>query len=210
MQVKNYASKHSLELTDVLETLKAKFSRSVWSGSSQLKDSHISLLNQTFQVDNLKLPSQSEIKALPQQKLHTNQINEMIANDSALTHKETSELGEILKDNVNQLTVADVQELQQQAQITDIEETAVHHAVEAFQVYQSTYEQVTRGLILSDVNKKQIERMRKRREFEQKQNQVAEAKITAETSQDTKSEILNLMKADNYASSYLNNILGGL
>ncbi|MCC5611082.1 hypothetical protein LC612_31105 [Nostoc sp. CHAB 5834] len=208
MQVKNYCKKNQIPAQDVLEVLTSQFG-GTWLLTSQLNQSIVDFLNQTFQLDNLKLPSAKEQLALPQ-KLHSNQIDEMIANDSNLVTRESSELGDVLKEKVNQLTVSDVQEIYQQTQITDIQETALHHAVEAFQTYQSTYEEVTKSLILNDVSKKQTERQRKREEFQQKQKQIVDRRINSETSKDITDDILNLMKADDYSSNIFNEILGGL
>lgn len=192
MQVKNFCSKNSLELTDVIEVLSAKFNKSVWSSSSQLKESHIALLNLTFgtQPQN-QLPQAKEQLPLPQQNVTIDHFH---------FHSE----------NENSLTIPDVQELQTQTQISEIEETAVHHAIEAFQVYQDTYEDVTRALILKDVHQRTQARNQRRIDFELKQQQRQEAQIKQETSHDAKTELLKVLKADDYKNTVLVNILGGL
>lgn len=207
MTIQEYAKSRKLRVHQV----KALIKHVIGEMPTSLSDEDINKLDESLkQSTQPQLPQAKEQLQLPQQKLHSDQIDEVIANDSALTHVEPSELAKTIQEQANQLTVADVQELQSQTQISEIQEQAVHHAVDAFQTYQDTYTEVTRSLILKDIYQRNSEREQRRKAFEEKQKIRQQSQIQTATSHDAKTEILTLMKADNYKSDYLNNILGGL
>lgn len=195
MQVKNYCKKNQIPAQDVIELLASQYG-GAWLLTSQLNTQILDFLNQNF-------GNSSEPKQLPASKEQL-QLAES---------KQNPESNQITKtaDQTSNLTIADIQELQTEIQISEVQEQAVHHAVESFQVYQDTYDEITRALILKDVHQRTDNRNKRRLEFEAKQNaRKVDLQKKLENSTDVKTEMLQILKADNYKNDYLTNILGGL
>lgn len=203
MQVKNYCKKNQIPAQDVVELLASQFG-GTWLLTSQLNTQIIDFLNQNFGSVQPQLPQAKEQLQLSASESQSETIT------NGLATFEKTDLVKVIQEKSHTLTIADTQELQTQSQISELQEQAIHHAVDAFQSYQNTYEEVTRSLILKDIYQRNAERDQRRKEFETKEQARKTAQLNPETSHDAKTEILNLMKSDNYKTSYLNDILGGL
>lgn len=204
MQVKNYSVKNSLELSDILEVLTANFSRSVWSASSQLKDSHVALLNQVFALSHLQLPPAKEVE----QKLLSSQTDEKIASNLTVTDK--TELVQAISESIPSLTTSSIQELHAEIQTSAIEELAQENAVADYLTYQQNYDETTRSLIVQDIYQKVNERQARRLAAEAKRKAIAEAQPQPEQSQDALTGLLEILKRDNYKNQFLIDKFGGL
>lgn len=205
MQVKNYCKKNQIPAQDVVELLASQYG-GTWLLTSQLNAQIIDFLNQTFgnSSESKQLPASKEQLQLPESK----QLPEQ---SSQLSESKKSE--QLTNRNIqgSELTINDVKDLQLNTQISEVQEQAIHNAVEHFQVYQDTYDEITRALILKDVHQRTETRNKKRVEFEQKQNyRKSELAKKQQNSIDTKTEMLQVIKSDNYKNDYLTNILGGL
>lgn len=192
MQVRNYSRKISIPATEIIEVLQSSFTKTTWTLTSELKDSHISLLDQTFGTDNLqpKLPASKE------------QLQLSGSNSNLDRVQPTGELSEQLKANATNLTAADVDELQATVRTSIIEETAELAAIRDFQTYQATYDTTKRTLVLNDIYQKLDERNKARKKFEEEQNQLADDNPSVKSS-DLVSEMLVILKADKYKSDFL-------
>jgi hypothetical protein len=87
MQLRNYAKKYQVELTEVTEALQANFSNTQWLKTSNLNDSHIQYRNSVF--GSLQLPANQERLQLPEAK------NELAQRDSKeLAQQDYNDLAE--------------------------------------------------------------------------------------------------------------------
>lgn len=192
MQVRNYSRKISIPATEIIEVLQSSFTKTRWTLTSELKDSHISLLDQTFGIDNLqpKLPASKE------------QLQLSGSNSNLDRVQPTGELVDHLQENATNLTTADVDELQATIRTSIIEETAELAAIRDFQTYQATYDTTKRTLVVNDIYQKLDERNKARKKFEEEQKQLANDNTSAKSS-DLLSEMLGILKADKYKSDFL-------
>lgn len=193
MQVRNYSRKISVPATEIIEVLQNSFTKSNWTLTSELKDSHITLLDQTFgNVDSqVKLPASKE------------QLQLSGSNSNLDRVQPTGELSEQLKANATSLTPTDVEALQTTVQTSIIEERAELAAIRDFQTYQATYADTTRTLVVNDIYQKLDARNLARKQFEDEQNQLEAQKPTPEKSSDLMSEMLGILKADKFKSPFL-------
>jgi hypothetical protein len=192
MQVRNYSRKISIPATEIIEVLQSYFTKTRWTLTSELKDSHISLLDQTFGTDNLqpKLPASKE------------QLQLSGSNSNLDRVQPTGELVDHLQENATKLTATDVDELQATVRTSIIEETAELAAIRDFQTYQSTYDTTKRTLVVNDIYQKLDERNKARKKFEEEQKQLSDDSTPAKSS-DLLSEMLVILKADKYKSDFL-------
>ena len=87
MQLRNYAKKYQVELTEVTEALQSSFPNTQWLKTSNLNDSHIQYLNSVF--GSPQLPASQERLQLPEGK------NELAQrNSNELSQQDSNELAE--------------------------------------------------------------------------------------------------------------------
>ena len=184
MQLRTYAKKNNLAAVDVIEALKLDNPKADWVLTSTLEPSEVVHLDTHFGLNKqpLQLPGcNSEIdRVLP-----------------------TGELIEHLQANSKKLTTDDVETLQVTVNTSIIEERAELAAIRDFQVYQSTYDTTKRSLIVSDIYQKLDERNKRRKQFDDEQNQLSTQQNNPQQSSDLMSEMLDILKADKYKSEFL-------
>ncbi|MBC1238503.1 hypothetical protein [Nostoc sp. 2RC] len=202
MQVKNYANKYQIPVSDVIETLSVKFNKTVWQPSSDLKTSHTALLDSVFGNHQLQLPPNElnfpgtgkEQLQLPPSESESSQLQ---------TTLPSGDLAEHLQVHSSSLTATDVEALQATVQTSIIEERAELAAIRDFQAYKATYADTTRALVVNDIYQKLDARNLARKKFEEEQNQLAVQNPNPEKSSDLMSEMLGILKADKYKSDFL-------
>lgn len=193
MQVRNYSRKISIPATKIIEVLQNTFTKTNWSLTSELKDSHISLLNQTFSIE----------KSQPQLPVPQEQLQLSPSESELQTVQGTGDLTEHLQAHSTSLTATDIEALQTNVQTSIIEERAELAAIRDFQTYQVTYADTTRTLVVNDIYQKLDQRNLARKQFEDEQNELAAQKVNPEKSSDLMSEMLNILKADKFKSDFL-------
>ncbi|MBG1265507.1 hypothetical protein [Nostoc sp. WHI] len=196
MQVRNYSRKTSVPATEIIEVLQNSFTKTNWTLTSELKDSHTSLLDQTFGVDKSQpqLPESKERLQLPASESEASQLQ---------TTLPTGNLVEHLQAHSSKLAATDVEALQATVQTSIIEEKAQIAAIRDFQNYQTTYADTTRTLVVNDIYQKLDTRNEARKQFEEQQNQLAAEKTNTEKSSDLMSEMLAILKTDQFKSEFL-------
>jgi len=142
MQVKNYALKHQLEVADVLETLASKFQKTVWQPSSELKPTHLDLLEMTFGTSQPKLPATQPQLQLPASELQ---------NSESLTTRPKSDLAKAIADKKDSLATQELERLKVEIKTTVIKESAQIAAIQDYQIFNDTYEETTRDLVVNEV-----------------------------------------------------------
>jgi len=173
MQVRNYSRKISIPAIEIIEVLQNSFTKTNWTLTSELKDSHISLLDQIFGVDKSQpqLPAPQEQLQLPPSESESSEIQTTIP---------TGDLAEHLQAHSTNLTTTDVETLQANIQTSIIEERAELAAIRDFQTYQGTYADTTRTLVVNDIYQK-LDARNLERVKEQNENSVgAKAKRIAD------------------------------
>lgn len=196
MQVKNYVVKNSLELTDVLDALKTSFNRSVWSASSQLKDSHIELLNQTFGVSSKLLPPAKEVQQLPQAS--------DLSNKSQISNLPSSDLARILIEQNAELALPEVMQLKTSMKTKLIVENAQLAAISDHQTYQDIYEDTAKTLMVNETVS-WLEQQKANREQFKSNQMVREIQKQRPNSKDLTSQLLDSLEQDN--AEFINQFL---
>lgn len=195
MQLRTYAKKNSLVATEVIAALKLDNPKVDWVITSALELSELVFLDAHFGLNQPQLPQSQEQLQLPASESESAQIQ---------TTLPTGDLTEQLKANATKLTANDVETLQATVQTSIIEERAELAAIRDFQSYQATYADTTRTLVVNDIYQKLDQRNLARKQFEQEQNElVAAQKPNTQQSSDLISEMLGILKADKYQSSFL-------
>lgn len=194
MQVKSYASKYQIPASDVIETLSAKFNKTVWQLSSDLKTSHTALLDSVFGLSQPQLPAPQEQLQLTASESDSSEIQ---------TTLPSGDLAEHLQAHSTSLTTTDIEALQTTVQTSIIEERAELAAIRDFQTYQATYADTTRTLLVTDIYHKLDQRNLVRKRFGDEQNQLEVQKPTQEKSSDLMSKMLGILKADKFKSQFL-------
>jgi len=193
MQLRTYAKKNKLTAVDVIAALKIDNPNVDWILTSTLEPSDQVYLDEYFGLTQLQLPESKERLQLP--------ANE---SDSQLqTTLPTDDLAEHLQAHSTNLTATDVEALQATVQTSIIEERAELAAFRDFQTYQATYADTTRTLVVNDIYEKLDARNLARRQFEEQQDELAANKPNTEKSSDLMTEMLGILKADKYQSSFL-------
>jgi hypothetical protein len=192
MQLRTYAKKNSLTAVDVIDALKAHNSNVDWVLTSLIEQSEIDYLNLTFGLSQPQLPQSKERLQLPASE-----------SDSQLqTTLPTGELVEQLKQNAANLTADDVETLRVNVQRQIIEENAELAAFRDFQHYQNIYDTTKRSLVVNDIYQRLDVRNKNREKFQNEQELIVSESVT-EKSSDLMTEMLGILKADKYKSSFL-------
>ncbi|AVH68648.1 hypothetical protein [Nostoc sp. 'Peltigera membranacea cyanobiont' N6] len=186
MQLRTYAKKNNLVATEVIAALKLDNSNVDWVLTSVLEPSDQSYLDGHF---GLNQPAKKVLQ-LP-------------GNNSELdTAKPTGELVEQLRENATNLTADDVETLRVNVQRQIVEENAELAAFRDFQHYQTTYDTTKRNLIVNDIYQRLDNRNKNRKQFQDDQELIVSESVT-EKSSDLMTEMLGILKADKYQSSFL-------
>ena len=188
MQLRTFAKKNNLVATEVIAALKLDNPNVDWVLTSVLEPSDQSYLNGHF---GLNQPAKKVLQ-LPASE-----------SDSQLqTTLPTGELVEQLRENAANLTADDVEILRVNVQRQIVEENAELAAFRDFQHYQNTYDTTKRNLVVNDICKRLDSRNKNREQFQSEQELIV-SESTSEKSSDLISEMLGILKADKYQSSFL-------
>ncbi|MBG1262878.1 hypothetical protein [Nostoc commune] len=199
MQVKNYANKYQIPVSDVIETLSGKFNKTVWQPSSDLKVSHITLLNSVFGNVQLQLPAPKEALQLSESK-----ENPETSNSTELATTEKTELAQKIREQKELLATEEIQTLRTGVKTTVIKESAQIAAITDYQTYQDTYEETTRELVINEVFSHLERQSSIREQFKSSQMLRQETQAKPE-SKDLTTELLELWGDDH--NDFVNNLL---
>ena len=188
MQLRTYAKKNNLTAVEVIEALKLDNPKIDWVLTSTLEPSELLRLDTYFGRNK---PDQKQPLQLPSSNSEIDRV------------QPTGELIDHLQANVTKLTASDVESLQATVQTSIIEERAELAAIRDFRTYQQTYDTTKRSLIVSDIYQKLDQRNKRRKEFENEQNQLATQQSNQQESSDLITEMLGVLKADKYKSNFL-------
>jgi len=194
MQLRTYAKKNSLTAVDIIEVLKSRNAAIDWVVTSSLDASDIAHLNLIFGLSQSTLSASKEPLQLSASESDLRQLQPT---------QPTGELVEYLQAHSTNLTATDVEALHTNVQVSIIEERAEIAAYKDFQTYQTTYADTTRTLLVNDIYQKLDARNLARKQFDDAQTQLETQKPTSEKSSDLMSEMLGILKADKFKSSFL-------
>jgi|GEM_PF-5779484 len=201
MQVRSYSRKISIPATEIIEILQNSFPKTNWTLTSELKDSHIDLLNQTFSTSE-NLPTLSASKATFQ--LTESKENPVTSNSTKLTATEKIELAQKFQESQELLATEDVQNLRTDIKATSIKESAQISAITDYQTYQDTYESTTREIVVNEIFS-HLETQNKVREQFKSEQLLRQHARSKPQSKDLTSELLELWAND--SNDFVNDLL---